>query len=91
MVRFRIFNCGKRMMSLRIQRDDQAQQDCLITQIEPSMTGQLQPGKFFEISLHLFPKLCGVAKINGLKFFENLNRQEIDPADVYFPTFTVEK
>ena len=55
------------------------------------MINQLPAGKFVEITLHLFPMICGVVTISGLKFFENPNRQEIDPADVCFPTFTVEK
>ena len=90
MVRFRVFNCGKRTLSLSIQRET-GPQDCLITQIEQQMINQLPAGKFVEITLHLFPMICGVVTISGLKFFENPNRQEIDPADVCFPTFTVEK
>jgi hypothetical protein len=43
---------------------------CIITSVEPANLGQIQPGAFQEFNLQLFPKICGIAKIMGIKVWD---------------------
>ena len=47
-------------------REGKFSSECLITDVTPSHV-QVDPFKQVEVTLELFPKVCGVVKISGLE------------------------
>ena len=80
-------------MTLQVDfREGQFSHECLITDCEPTYLGALDPSKWTDITLHLFPKKCGVVNVSGL-VISDLSRPRIEPYDFRkqpFAQFTVE-
>lgn len=56
-------------------REGKHASQCLITDVEPSELGYVDPLKSAVFSLLLFPKICGVANISGLVVYDLLNKK----------------
>ncbi len=52
--------------------------ECLITNVEPQESKLIEPEGFCNISLELFPRICGVTRISGLVILDTLADKEYD-------------
>lgn len=65
--KFRLHNVSDKQMNLTLLLQESSySKECLITDCEPTYLGLLDPQKFIDVSLHLFPKVCGVISVSGL-------------------------
>jgi hypothetical protein len=52
--------------------------ECLITNVEPNESKLIEPEGFCNISLELFPRVCGVTRVSGLVILDTLADKEYD-------------
>lgn len=91
LITFRLYNLSDKPMNLKIElKEGTDSKECLITDVEPSVLGQIDPMKFCDFSLQLFPKICGVAKLSGLFISDSLTRKLHDFWSQPFAQMTVE-
>jgi hypothetical protein len=50
----------------------------LITDVDPKSTDKIEPMKFIELAVQVFPKVCGVAKLSGLVIIDAISNKKFD-------------
>lgn len=91
LVKFRLQNLTDKQMNLQIElRDGAYKQECLVTACEPALIGLLEPYKFIDVTLHLFPKDCGVVNVSGLVIQDHAKKKVHDFHTSPFGKFTVQ-
>jgi len=77
-------------LQLRDFKEGKFSQDCIITDCEPMYLGNLDPKKYVDLILHLFPKKCGIINLGGLVIIDLKNKVSFDFDKQPFAQFTVE-
>jgi len=46
--------------------------------VDPKSTDKIEPMKFIELAVQVFPKVCGVAKLSGLVIIDAISNKKFD-------------
>lgn len=80
-VKFRLQNVSDKQITLQVQLGEGLySHECLITECEPAYLGNIDPNKWTEFTLHLFPKKCGIVNLSGIVII-NVTKPRVDPYD----------